>query len=634
MICMIASAMLMALGVKLYFNKQSGSFKVIFVLACLFFATYAIYLPAFLGEYDLLSALVGDLVNALQVITIDADVMRFYDEMKLAIDNSVAEGLYMLLLCAVHVALPLVSALTAVTVLLRCFSSAQLFFAKNSKRPLFVFSEMNERSRQLVKSLDGIKCDVVFTNSSHDSLNSEGYGRRKLIFKEEDISEISVKCKKGKNVYFFCISDDEDISLTQSLKLIEKYSKAERESQKNIHIYQFSRYQDFSVYIDSAVKENLDVRCVNEYELLIYNLLDKHPLLKYARSDIHVLLHGLSKINEIALRAIMWVGQLSGYSMKISVVGIGINEKIEDLKIRIPGLFTGRYNVNLYSCKSEKEIIDTVSERCSDANYVIVSEATDNETMDRAILLRRLFYKINREYNYCPPIFCYVKEPSKFNITQNLATAESNPKRKMSYDLTPFGSLDEVFSYRSLIDSDIEGLAKNVHLAYEEIFSDGEIDVNGALASYNVFEVNKRSNRANALHIRYKLNLLGLDYTDKEDAEEVDLKDYYTEEILDKLSRSEHDRWMAFLESEGWETSSKDDVYAYRRSEISKGRHQCPILKMHPYICEYEKLKDLSMDLEGKDTTVYDRELVLRIPDILGDKWGVSGKKHKITKLN
>lgn len=155
--------------------------------------------------------------------------------------------------------------------------------------------------------------------------------------------------------------------------------------------------------------------------------------------------------------------------------------------------------------------------------------------------------------------------------------------------------------------SDFEKIAKNVHLAYEEIFSDGDINVAEALERYNVFEVNKRANRANALHIRYKLNLLGLDYADKSDVETVELCNYYTEESLEELSVSEHDRWMAFLEMEGWEPSSKEDVYAYRESGISKGRHNCPILKMHPYICKYDKLKELSLDLEGKDTTVYDK---------------------------
>ena len=109
--------------------------------------------------------------------------------------------------------------------------------------------------------------------------------------------------------------------------------------------------------------------------------------------------------------------------------------------------------------------------------------------------------------------------------------------------------------------------------------------------------------------------------------------DYYTDEYMETLARAEHDRWMAFLETEGWIPSSHDDVYAYRASDISKGRHNCPLLKMHPYICGYDDLKDLSLDLEGKDTTIYDKALILKIPDILADKWKVSGKQYRIVKL-
>ena len=64
--------------------------------------------------------------------------------------------------------------------------------------------------------------------------------------------------------------------------------------------------------------------------MLIYNLLDKYPLFKYSNRNIHVLLNGLSDINIVALKAIAWCGQLSGFSSKISVVGIGINKKVEE----------------------------------------------------------------------------------------------------------------------------------------------------------------------------------------------------------------------------------------------------------------------------------------------------------------
>jgi len=633
LICALAAIVLMVISVKIYFNDEAGVSRVVFVLVCLFAATYIAYVPVFFSAYGAIPGAIGNLLNVLRVVSIDADLTEQYAVITGTLGNGVWTKLYIVLLGALHVACPVLSALTAVTVLIRCFSSVQLLFANRRNRPLFVFSEINEKSRCLAKSLQGMQCDIVFADSSADSANDDAKAGRRFIFKEESISELRVRTGCHKEIYFFCLSENEDLSLSHSLQLIEKYTAAPESDQPHIHIYQFSQHQDFAVFIDSANKGSLDVQCVNEYEILIYNLLDQHPLTQMAKSGVHVLLHGLSTINIVALKAIAWCGQISGFSLRISVVGSEIGDQESELKLAVPGLFTDRYDIRFYDCKTEKEIVDIIETECADANYIIVSEENDNATMERGILLRRLFYKLDPAFAACPPIFCYIKEPAKYNLIKHLATAESNAKRKMSYDLIPFGSLDEVYTYQKLVDSQLEKLAKNVHMAYEAIFSDGEIDVTQALARYNIFEVNKRSNRANALHIRYKLHLLGLDYTDDPEAEEVKMEDYFTDESMEAMARSEHDRWMAFLETEGWTVASREAVLAYKESDISKGRHNCPLLKMHPYICEYEALKDLSMELEGKDTTIYDEALIRHIPNILGDKWKVAGKQYKLIKL-
>ena len=632
-ICGTVSAILIIIGAVIYFTKKKDALRIVVLLLCLFAATYIIYIPYYHTTYNFLMGILSNFIHLLQVVTIDTNITDLYDEVFAGIGNPVIANIYVALLGILHISLPTLSALTAVTILFRCFSSLLLFFANHRKRPMFVFSEYNERSLQLCKSLAQTKCDIVFAGSNSDSLTNENNGLRGVIFKEESISEIDVHCRKNKEVYFFCIAEDEDQALSQSLQLIDKYAGKNECVQTHIHIYEFSRHQDFSVFVDSANKGRLDVQCINEYEMLVYDLLDRYPLTYYAKSGIHVLLHGLNELNIVALKAIAWCGQLNGFSLKISVAGIDIEDKIRDLELTTPGLFTDRYSIRFYNCRNEKEVIDAISKNCADANYIITSGQSDNTTMQEALTLRRLFYKLDREFQYCPPIFCYIQDPSKFHITQNLATAESNPKRKVSYDLIPFGSLEDVYAYKKLVNSDLELLAKNIHLAYEEIFSDGEINVEEALKRYSIFEVNKRSNRANALHIRYKLNLLGLDYTAEDTDQAVTLKDFYTDDVLEQLSISEHDRWMAFLETEGWIPSTKEDVLSYRNSGISRGRHNCPVLKMHPYICEYEKLEALSLELEGKDTRVYDSELIVRIPDILGDKWNHAKKKFTIIDL-
>lgn len=631
-ICGILTVLFLALSCKASLNKKRGSVRVVFGLIYLCAATYTCYIPIFAQSYDFVSGLVGNLVHVLQVATIDSGLIEYYDLIRDGIGIPALTTMYIILLGVVHIAMPSVSALTAVTVLFRCFSSVQVFLVNLWRKPVFVFSEVNERSLQLARSLIGIKCDIIFAGSTEEAMGNEDDSQPGLIFKDERISELHLRCSKRKDVYFFCISENEDDSLTGALQLMEKYGHLKEEVQEHVHIYHFSQHQDFSVFIDSADKGALDIQCVNEYETMVYNLLNRYPLFSTAKKNIHVLLHGLSPLNVVALRAIAWCGQLSGYTTRISVVGIDIANAINDLKVSAPRLFSDRYHIRFYDCANEKEILDTIARDCADANYIVISEGSDNDTMNRGILLRRLFYQLDPTFTNCPPIFCHIKESSKSRLVGQLTTSETNPVRKVSYDLIPFGSLAEVYSYKNLVDNDLDKLAKNVHLAYEEVFSDGPINVKEALKRFHVFEVNKRSNRAAALHIRYKLNRMGLDYTDDASRPSLNMADYYNEEYIAALVRSEHDRWMAFLESEGWTPSTGEQVNAYRASDISKGRHNCPLLKMHPYIRAYDSLKELSVELEGKDTTVYDEALVLKIPDILGDKWKVAGKQYPIIK--
>ena len=634
-ICASVAVLLIVIGVGLYLGKKNSNTRSVIALGCIFGATLVAYSPVYFGDYGIIGGLFGNVIHTLRVVTIDADVTEFYDAIRSGLESELLTKAYTVMIGVLHIALPMLSAVTAFTVLVRYFSTMQVHLAGKRNCPMFIFSEVNERSLHLAKSLEKIKCDIIFAGSTADSFNGKIENKHSVILKDEEISELTIKNRKGKDIYFFCISEDEDVSLGHTLDLIERYSSASEAEQEHIHIYQFTKHEDFAVFIDSADKESIDVQCINEYEMLVYNLLDKHPLMKYGRSGAHVLIHGLSDMNVVALKAVAWCGQMSNFTLRISVVGVDMVDRINELRMNTPGLFTDRYDIRFFDCRTEKEVIDTIRTDCADANYIIVGEKSDNDTMNLGISLRRLFYMMDTEFSACPPIFCYIKEPSKFSLIKDLATAESNPKRKVNYNLTPFGSLEEVYTYETLISSGLENIAKNVHLAYEEIFSDGEINIKEALKRYNIFEVNKRANRGAALHIRYKLNMLGLDYKEivgPED-EELQLKDAYTEEALESMSVAEHNRWMAFLEAEGWLTAEKDEVNAYRNSGISRGRHNCPILKMHPYICEYEKLRDLSVELEGKDTTVYDRELIARIPDILGDKWNVSGKKYKIVRL-
>ena len=135
LICSLAVVVLVAIGVKMYLSDRGNVSRVVLVLGCLFAATYIAYIPPFYCAYGLLAGAVGDLNHTLRIVTVDADVTQYYDVVYQNLNTTVLAQGYIAMLGILHIALPALSALTAVTVLLRCFSSMQLFFCKQTQAP-------------------------------------------------------------------------------------------------------------------------------------------------------------------------------------------------------------------------------------------------------------------------------------------------------------------------------------------------------------------------------------------------------------------------------------------------------------------------------------------------------------------
>lgn len=616
--------------------KFNMRMRMLFVLlSCIVFA-YVIYLPPFLKAYELIPALFGCLINVLQLITLDADYTAFYEVLNNEIGIEFFREFYYVLLGMIHVALPAVSALTAVTVIMKYFARLRIIALKRSGKTLHVFSSIKDESVTFARDIrrQFPRCEILFLDDKEKSNYSDLTQELHCKIIDEKIENIKAYSKNRK-VYYYCISKNEEDNLNSCLKIMANLEHEKREVQQNNFVYLFSSDSAAELIVDSLQKGSINIDIIDEHKIAAYNLVTKYPLINYANGDkISVMICGWSGVSEEVLKVVSWCGQLPGFKLKISVIGKEIENYANDFIASHPGLFTERYNINFYSYLNDLEFYSLIKEHMLDSNYIVVSECDDDSkiTVERAVSLRRYFYKADPEFSNEPPIFAYIESSQKAKAVEVMQTAEAKAARRMHYNVTPFGMADEIYKFDSITESDLDILSKNVHLVYEDIFSDGPIDVPNALERYNLFEVNKNANRANALHIRYKLLLLGLDYFNETDSEEVDFYEYLTDAALDKLTLAEHDRWMAFLESEGWEGASVEEVFAYQKSGISKGRHNCPLLLLHPYICPFENLKECSNSLGLNDSTIYDIELIKRIPDILYDKWNVSRKTFKIVK--
>lgn len=633
-ICLVAAALCAIAAVWVALQKKLGRLRLLYVLLGCVLMAYILYIPPFFLQFDFVAALLGCFLNTLQVISLDADYLEFYDLILHALGGGVRFRLYFACLAAMHFLLPAVSAMTAVTVILRCLTQLRIAVQKRHRRPLYVFNQINYRSLLLARDIHrrSGKCDILFLNDPEAADYTDLQQELHCMILNESVDTVCPDSTR-RRVDYYCISEDPEKNLSAALTVLGRLEKAGRKEQENNHIFLFTSDPNAELLIDSVQKGFVNVSLIDECRTDAYNLLERHPLFRYAREKrVHVLVCGFSPQGEAFLRAAVWCGQMAGYDLRFTVLERNAEDPFADFKARYPGLFSPRHHIECYSWHNEAQYRAILREHCADADYIVVACKTERETVARAVDLRRFFYRVDGQFRNAPPIFAYIERGEKAAAVAALTTAEARPERRMPYGITPYGMAEKLYTYQNITDSDLELLSKNVHLVYEDIFSDGELDVAGALERYNLFEVNKSSNRANALHIRCKLAMLGLDYTDGPEGEEVELEDCLTDELLEKLTVAEHDRWVAFLDSEGWEESTVEQAHAYKQAGISKGRHNCPLLKLHPYLCSFEQLPRRSERLGLPDSTVYDRELIRRIPDILHDRWNISHKKYRIIK--
>jgi len=615
-VCLVLTLVLVGASAWIFLSKGKGTMRFLLGMALCVCATYIIYIPVYMLSYDVGAGLLGNVVNVLKVISLDADFLAYYDALRQMLGTGIFVQVYETVLAAMHILLPAVFAFTAVAIIMQCLAQLRLSVLRWQKRNLYVMSEVNDKAVMLAEDIrvHDPKGEILFMEEDDSRDHTDLRDRLHCAILDAKIQNVRAQAK-GRKVHYYCIGENEEENLNAALAILSQLQDQPGEVQLNNSIFLFSKDPLVEPMVDSLDKGLVEVDVINEYQSAAYQLLMEHPLTD-VRPDgtIQLVLCGFSDMNKEILRAAAWCGQLPGYRLQIRVLGDLPEDAVEDFKAAYPGLFSESYDIRFLDCPNKNALSAALEENCAEADYIVVANDSEAQSIQLAVYLRRFYYRRDPQFAHAPQIYVHLENSDKAEAVAGMQTAEAKPERRVNYGLRPFGASSEIYTFSNITDSALEKLAKNVHLEYDHIFGAATFDAKKSIKSYNLFEVNKRSNRANALHIRYKLNLIGLDYTDDPAAEEVALEDYMTQEMLDKLTLAEHDRWMAFLESEGWITASVDQSMTYQKTGLSGGRHNCPLLKMHPYICPFDELKGRSAALGLEDSTVYDIELIKRIP--------------------
>lgn len=495
--------------------------------------------------------------------------------------------IYFIFLNILFIAMPLLTAGFILSFLEKLISFIRLSLSKNKK--LYVFSEVNEKSLLLAKSIEKQKDSKIIFAKVKDktSLNVNAIKLNKKV--------TNIKFNKDSDVTFFMISKNEEQDLNETLELIELYK--DREKTK---IYVINQNEETPVVLDSTNKGKITVEIVNEKERAIFNLLNDMPLyLNSINNTISILIVGCGSLGQEFLRDATWCSMILGYKLEMLVIDLKADKIKENLESDYPELLNN-YDIKFLNLdiKSSEAIKQLKSRK--NINYILVSMNTDEKNISAAIMLRRLFI---REFNREPIINLWIENEYKQDQILNLVNEKGN-----EYKFNAFGGIKELYQGNTIIDSNLERLAIQVNLAYDPNDTD--------LHNYNLREYNKRSSRASAIHLKYKMySILKEKFTDDMKTNQEIFKDLYSKEIEQALIRNEHDRWTAYTRSIGYISVSTDKVASYYKTNKSYIHY---LARMHPALVEFDKLDEVSNKLSkitGKkiDLIEKDKEIVSSI---------------------
>ena len=564
-----------------YLTRKKQVKSLAIILFGILLASFILILPLY-NEEPLMN-LIETLAYVVEMPTLSQDVIDLYDKL---INIFV---LYRYLLYFYYIMAPILT----ITVLFTFIKNLILLFKSERKtsNTVHIFTELNDKSFRLANTLKSSNNLVIICNPNDKKEYNYQAKIKNIILIKKRLQDLNFKNYFGK-INIYAMEEDEDLNINHTLEFI----KEEKDTLKNITYYLFSISDVARILIDSLDKGNIETILVNEIEKVIYNVLESKPLYLYAKDKhISVLIVGCGKVGLEFFKAILWCSQMIGYKLDIKVIDIKAKEIFDKLLFSCPEINKNNYNFEFI----EKNIYSKLEDLpLNNINYIIVSLGDDSKNIECSLNLKRYYERNNQN----PFIGLVIRNDAKRKQVFDL---RSEKESKATYDLYPFGSMEELYGSHTILNEKIEELAKKIHLHYNKD------DVN--FKEYNKLEYNKKSSRANALHLKYKIySVLGRDGNCQEVLEK--LKD---KKVLDSLAEAEHNRWMAYSRCEGYQVATLSDIKKYKDKTKSHINH---LAKLHPCLIPFDELDKLSDDVNkllntNKDFRKSDYDVIEIIKD-------------------
>ena len=583
------------------------------------------------NRLTLLTTGLASVHTAIRMFIVDCDFEFILEQTKVL--STAMRDIYIVIASFLYVLSPILTAGAALSFFANV--TAHNKYLWGFFRDTYIFSELNERSLALAKSLK--KGDrrrmIVFTDvfDKGDEDTFEFTERAKeldaILFKS-DITIINFRMhSKKRKLYFFIVGSKENENINQTVALTSKHERRKLFSKKpkeSTHGYDYDR-GDTRLYLFttnfsseqqlSAINTKyMKVRRINDIQSLVYKLLDDNGMQIFnsaketgktvfneatgendPEKKISAIIVGLGLHGTEMLKALTWFCQMHPYRLEIDA--FDMNPDADSVfQSSYPELFDhnpiipmspaeeqtnyhngdnetpgeahytirihSKTNINLHS-------FDQDIKKLTDTTYVFVALGNDDANIKAATKIRILL----RRLGCLPTIHTIVYNPNNQDMLNH---------SKGSYDIVPFGDTSTNYSEQCVLNSELErkALARHMAYTYKMIEQDGlvgedrEKAIRDGEESFWKSDYNYRSSVASAIHAKFKKECK-IPGSEKKPEERTENEKWF-------FRKMEHQRWNAYVRSEGY-------VYAPKRDKLAKTHHLLVPFDQLPY---EEQIKD------------------------------------------
>ncbi len=562
---------------------------------------------------------------------------------------------------ALFLAVPAATAGTVISLIGQMLSVPRMLSLAR-KRGVHVFSELNEKSLTLAKSVyedEGTAEHlVVFANVRDDDVALASDAKSAgMVCLAQSVSFIAsrIGSRSFKRTYVFS-SDDEVSNLGNGITLARQLVEQHVVGDPTPYVFMFSSSPVAGAVVDAvssevnaSLGENADasdikvrLKRVDWIRNTVDMLLDTYPLFAtgldegcmdglefepkltfdYEPSKRHILIVGESMFAVEYLKGVLWAGQFGDeIEVQIDVVTPGVETLKRRFAFESPEFFAtdgrpyqDRYNLRFYSFDPQGDdylnyLLESGSE-FGEIDQVLV--AIDDDLVCAKVARRTR--EILEQRRLCrpgmkPAFIAALIEDSELAQAVRLMKA-----RKRLYAIEPVGDVESAYTVKNVFNTPLSRQARNVNRIYSEHDINAADNFEAAILKADLgfmgSEYSQRSSLASALHRKYSLFLVcrktasaagaAVDWTTPLVSIDQVVKDeyeaYFKEHDAAWLSAVEHDRWSAYVSTEGHEHADLDQV---KQIWALEEKHNYELAHLHPCLIDFDDLPSLDNEVEA-----------------------------------